>query len=83
VVANLAEYVTGGEVAALEALNPGEGAVVRQGLGKVAADRDEAGGLHLRSAVCMHVGCIVHWNRFERCWDCPVPALSSQSAAPR
>jgi len=71
VVANLAEYVTGGEVAALEALNPGEGAVVRQGLGKVTADRDEAGGLQLRLSVCTHVGCIVHWNPFERCWDCP------------
>ena len=71
VVANVAEYVTGGEVAALEALNPGEGAVVRQVLSKVTADRDEAGGLHLRSAVCTHVGCIVHWNPFERCWDCP------------
>jgi Rieske Fe-S protein len=71
VVANLAEYVTGGEVAALDALMPGEGAVVRQGLGKVAAYWDEAGGLQLRLAVCTHVGCIVHWNPFERCWDCP------------
>jgi Rieske Fe-S protein len=67
VVANLAEYVTGGEVASLDALKPGEGAVVRQGLGKVAAYRDEAGGLHLRSAACTHVGCIVHWNPFETC----------------
>ena len=53
VVANLAEYVTGGEVAALEALNSGEGAVVRQGLSKVAAYR-EASGLQRRSAVCTH-----------------------------
>ena len=70
VVANLAAYVTGGEVAALDALNPGEGAVVRQVLSKVAAYREEASGLRLRSAVCTHVGCIVHWNPFETCWDC-------------
>lgn len=23
------------------------------------------------SATCTHVGCIVHWNSFEQCWDCP------------
>jgi Rieske Fe-S protein len=69
--ANLTEHVRGGEIASIEELKPGEGAIVRQGLSKVAAYRDESGTLHLRSAVCTHVGCIVHWNPFERCWDCP------------
>ena len=71
VVANLAEYVTPGEVDSADAINPGEGAIVRRGLKKIAAYRDEAGQLTERSAVCTHVGCIVHWNGLEKCWDCP------------
>ncbi|HYC63419.1 MAG TPA: Rieske 2Fe-2S domain-containing protein, partial [Reyranellaceae bacterium] len=27
--------------------------------------------LHECSAVCPHVGCVVAWNNFEKCWDCP------------
>jgi RNA polymerase sigma factor (sigma-70 family) len=45
-------------------------AFVRQGLKKIAAYRDDRGKLHLRSAACTHAGCLVHWNAFERCWDC-------------
>jgi len=71
VAANMTEHVRGGEVASVDALKPGEGAIVWQGLCKVAAYRDETGQLHLRSAACTHVGCVVHWNQFERCWDCP------------
>jgi Rieske Fe-S protein len=52
-------------------LKRGEGAIVRRGLQKIAADRDEAGALHLNSASCTHVGCHLHWNSFEICWDCP------------
>ena len=49
----------------------GRAALVRDGLKKIAAYRDEAGALHLRSATCTHLGCIVHWNGLERSWDCP------------
>ena len=45
--------------------------MVRRGLDKVAVYRDEQGALHERSAVCPHLGCIVHWNRAEKTWDCP------------
>lgn len=50
---------------------PGDGAIVRQGLGQAAVHRDERGELHALSARCTHLGCIVQWNNAERSWDCP------------
>jgi glycine/D-amino acid oxidase-like deaminating enzyme/nitrite reductase/ring-hydroxylating ferredoxin subunit len=70
-VKNLSEYVTGGDISSADELKPGQGAVVRRGAGKIAAYRDDKGTLLERSATCTHVGCIVHWNPFETCWDCP------------
>ncbi len=68
--ANLAEYVTGGDVSSVDELKPGQGAIVRRGAKKLAAYRDESGNLHVRSATCTHAGCVLHWNPFETCWDC-------------
>jgi glycine/D-amino acid oxidase-like deaminating enzyme/nitrite reductase/ring-hydroxylating ferredoxin subunit len=71
VAAQFADYVTPGEVDAVEAVAPGEGAIMRRGLEKVAVYVDEAGTAHERSAVCRHLGCIVAWNSDEKTWDCP------------
>jgi glycine/D-amino acid oxidase-like deaminating enzyme/nitrite reductase/ring-hydroxylating ferredoxin subunit len=71
VVANLGEYLSAGEVTDVEEIPPGEGAIVRRGLAKHAVYHGEDGVFVERSAVCTHVGCIVHWNGFEKCWDCP------------
>ena len=68
---NFAEYVAPGEVSSFDGVKKGHGAIVRHGLKKVAAYRDEKGQLHTRSAACTHLGCHLHWNSFERCWDCP------------
>jgi len=70
-VKNLSEYLTGGERDSADDLKPGEGAILRRGPAKIAAFRQEDGTLVERSAVCTHVGCIVHWNPLEQCWDCP------------
>jgi len=70
-VSSLAEYVTGGALSDVDQLQPGQGAILRQGLQKVAAYRGEDGQLHMHSAVCPHAGCIVRWNSFEQSWDCP------------
>jgi Rieske Fe-S protein len=33
--------------------------------------KDSQGQLSACSAVCPHLGCLVHWNTSERSWDCP------------
>lgn len=38
---------------------------------KAGAYRDDHGLLHLVSATCTHLGCIVRWNNVEKTWDCP------------
>ena len=65
------DLATPGDVGSPEDIQKGTGAVVRRGLKKVAAYRDEAGAIHERSAVCPHLGCIVDWNTTEKTWDCP------------
>ncbi|MFC4425932.1 FAD-dependent oxidoreductase [Deinococcus navajonensis] len=68
---HLGEWLTPGEDEDPADLRPGEGAVIRRGLKKLAVYRDEVGELHVRSAMCTHVGCVVHWNSGEKSWDCP------------
>jgi Rieske Fe-S protein len=70
-VAKYAEHVTGGEVSSEEEIASGSGAVIRDGLKKVAVYRDDGGSLHRYSAVCTHLGCVVRWNPVEKSWDCP------------
>ena len=65
------DYVSPGEVRSVDEIRPGQGALLRQGLTKLAVYRDGQGALHSLSAVCTHLGCIVHWNSLEGTWDCP------------
>jgi glycine/D-amino acid oxidase-like deaminating enzyme/nitrite reductase/ring-hydroxylating ferredoxin subunit len=65
------EWLTSGDVDDRDALERGEGAVIRTGVEKWAVFRDEHGALHERSAVCPHLGCIVQWNSAEKMWHCP------------
>ncbi len=54
-----------------EDLRPGEGGVIQKGIHQLAVYREETGELHVSSAVCPHLGCIVHWNGAEKTFDCP------------
>jgi glycine/D-amino acid oxidase-like deaminating enzyme/nitrite reductase/ring-hydroxylating ferredoxin subunit len=65
------ELVTPGEIDDVSQIAPGDGAVIRRGTKKVAVARSQDGTLYERSAVCTHLGCIVHWNSAEGTWDCP------------
>jgi hypothetical protein len=49
-----------------------------RGLEKIAAYRDSDGDLHLNSASHSHVGCHLHFNSFETCWDLPLSRLDVQ-----
>lgn len=52
-------------------IKTGEGRVVEINKEKCAVSRDENNQLHIVSAVCTHMKCIVHWNTAEKTWDCP------------
>lgn len=71
VAAQYADWATAGDVDSTDQIEPGSGAVIRRGARKVAVYKDEQGNVHLRSAICTHLYCIVDWNSMEKTWDCP------------
>jgi glycine/D-amino acid oxidase-like deaminating enzyme/nitrite reductase/ring-hydroxylating ferredoxin subunit len=71
VAGQFTDYLTAGEIKSVDELKSGEGAIMREGLSKLAVFRDEGGTVHKLSAVCPHLGCIVAWNSTEKTWDCP------------
>jgi glycine/D-amino acid oxidase-like deaminating enzyme/nitrite reductase/ring-hydroxylating ferredoxin subunit len=71
VAAQLRDYLTAGDEPSADKIKNGEGAILRDGVRKIAAYRDENGTLHEFSAVCPHLKCIVRWDSCEKTWDCP------------
>lgn len=65
------DYIFKGNEEELAGIKPDEGRVVQLRNDKAAAYMDPGGTLHLVSAKCTHMGCIVHWNSGEKSWDCP------------
>jgi Rieske Fe-S protein len=65
------DFATPGEVDDPAMIEPGQGALLRRGATKHALYRDKRGTLHELSAICPHLGCLVHWNGVEKTWDCP------------
>ncbi len=63
--------ITPGDVGESGEIPNDSGAIIREGLKKIATYKDEQGEVHLMSAICPHLGCIVQWNGVEKSWDCP------------
>jgi Rieske Fe-S protein len=71
VAAQYTEWLTPGHVDQIREITPGDGAIVRHNLHKIAVYRDPGGALCAFDATCPHLGCIVEWNSAEKSWDCP------------
>jgi glycine/D-amino acid oxidase-like deaminating enzyme/nitrite reductase/ring-hydroxylating ferredoxin subunit len=69
--AQFGDWLKPGEVESPDRIPRSSGALLRDGPRMIAAYRDSKGALHEMSAVCNHLGCIVHWNAAEASWDCP------------
>ncbi len=65
------DLVTPGDVASVDDIAPGEGAIIRRGLTKLAVYKDEGGVTRCVSAICPHLGGVVRWNAEAKSWDCP------------
>lgn len=66
-----ADWFTGAEVQSLADIPEDSGCLMRQGLTKTCVYHDQGDSFERRSAVCTHLGGIVHWNDIEKTWDCP------------
>jgi glycine/D-amino acid oxidase-like deaminating enzyme/nitrite reductase/ring-hydroxylating ferredoxin subunit len=67
----VADRLTLPKRASSSSLARGEGRVLTSNGQLIACSRDERGKLTQVSAVCTHMGCLVHWNDAEKTWDCP------------
>jgi glycine/D-amino acid oxidase-like deaminating enzyme/nitrite reductase/ring-hydroxylating ferredoxin subunit len=71
VAVKYADWIKPAEARSVDEIAPDSGALMRSGLKKLAVYKDAQGGVHVHSATCPHLGCIVAWNGAERTWDCP------------
>jgi len=62
VATKLRDYSTPGSAKSADEIRLGQGAVLRHGLKKIVTYGDENGNLHVVSAVCPHLGCVVRWG---------------------
>ncbi|PUZ28414.1 (2Fe-2S)-binding protein [Chitinophaga parva] len=67
----LKEYPHEADKVKVSAIGVGEGRIIEVGKHKYGVFRDEDNELHVVSAACTHLGCLVKWNPDEQSWDCP------------
>jgi len=59
------------ETVELSDIGVGEAKIVKLEGENCGAYRDDNGLLHIVSAECTHLKCMVVWNKDELSWDCP------------
>ena len=69
--AQYADWITKADIKDADQLRAGEGAILSKGMKRYAVYKDEQNTIHACSAMCPHLGCVVHWNAEERTFDCP------------
>jgi Rieske Fe-S protein len=67
----LIDYLSCPKKTPFDKIQANEATIIKANGKKCAAYRDENNQLHVVSAVCTHMKCIVHWNAAEKSWDCP------------
>lgn len=65
------DWITPSQVKRKEDIPEDSGSLLRQGFSKSCVYHAEGENFETRSAVCPHLGAIVHWNDIEKTWDCP------------
>lgn len=65
------DYASSPPIKNVDDVPRGQGSLVELDGDKMAVYRDEQDRLHVFSAACTHLKCIVHWNQDEKSWDCP------------
>jgi glycine/D-amino acid oxidase-like deaminating enzyme/nitrite reductase/ring-hydroxylating ferredoxin subunit len=64
------DYLTS-DVSDLNDIPVGEGKIINLEGEHLAVYKNKNGEVQPMSAICPHMGCTVHWNNFEKSWDCP------------
>ena len=69
--AQYADWITKADIKEIDQLAAGEGAILSKGLKRYAVYKDEDDHVHVCSAMCTHLACVVQWNAEEKTFDCP------------